>query len=125
MENLLITPKLLQVGPTAHRLRVPLKWLKAEAEANRVPHLKCGNVFLFDPAAVENVLLNRANLNSDYLTPEMVDLKLNWPPGTASKMAGDIPQIILPNGDVRIERADLDRFMAENKWGGGGMNRGA
>ena len=31
-----------------------------EAEAGRVPHLKAGKVFLFDPEAVERVLLERA-----------------------------------------------------------------
>ena len=42
------------------RLRVPVKWLRAEAEAGRVPHLKAGKALLFDPEAVERVLLERA-----------------------------------------------------------------
>ena len=44
----------------ARRLRVPVKWLRAEAEAGRVPHLKADKVFLFDPETVERVLLERA-----------------------------------------------------------------
>ena len=63
----------------------------------------------------------------DLLKPAEVDVLLRCPAGRTKKLAkaGNIPYLVLPNGDVRIERADLDRFMAENKWGGGGMNRGA
>lgn len=53
-------PKLLPLGPTARRLRVPVKWLREEAEAGRVPHLKAGTSLLFDFDAVERVLLDRA-----------------------------------------------------------------
>lgn len=53
-------PKLLLVGPMARRLRVPVKWLRQEAEAGRVPHLKADKAILFDPDTVENVLLERA-----------------------------------------------------------------
>jgi len=53
-------PKLLPVGPMARILRVPVKWLGEEAEAGRVPSLKAGTVFLFNPEAVERVLLERA-----------------------------------------------------------------
>ncbi len=51
---------LVPLGPLARRLRVPAKWLREEALAGRVPHLKAGKVFLFDPDAVERVLLERA-----------------------------------------------------------------
>ena len=57
---MLTQSKLLPVGPTARRFRVPVGWLRDEAEAGRVPHLKAGKVFLFDPEAVEQVLLERA-----------------------------------------------------------------
>ena len=53
-------PKLLPAGPTARWLRIPVKWLKAEAEAGRVPAVKCDRVFLFDPDVVERALLARA-----------------------------------------------------------------
>jgi hypothetical protein len=60
-ESIMLTqPKLLPVGPTARRFRVPVRWLKAEAEAGRVPHLKADTVLLFDPEAVERALLERA-----------------------------------------------------------------
>lgn len=52
--------KLLPVGPMARVLRVPVRWLKDEAEAGRVPCLKAGNVYLFDPDAVEQALVDRA-----------------------------------------------------------------
>lgn len=52
--------KLLPVGPMSRMLHVPMKWLKAEAQAGRLPHIKAGNVFLFNPETVEAVLLERA-----------------------------------------------------------------
>lgn len=53
-------PQLLPTGPTARWLRVPVKWLRGEAEAGRVPHVKADRIYLFDPKAVENALLQRA-----------------------------------------------------------------
>ena len=44
----------------ARRLRVPVRWLRGEAEAGRVPHVKAERVLLFDPDTVEAVLLERA-----------------------------------------------------------------
>ena len=58
-------PKLLPVGPTARFLRVPIKWLRDEAEAGRVPHLKAERALLFDPHAVERVLVERAQKNGE------------------------------------------------------------
>lgn len=52
--------KLLPVGPMARLLRVPVRWLRAEAEAGRVPCLKADTALLFDPDTVERVLLERA-----------------------------------------------------------------
>jgi len=45
----------------ARRLFVPAKWLRDEAEASRLPHLKAGNVLLFNPEVVERVLIERAS----------------------------------------------------------------
>lgn len=53
-------PELLPANQTARYLRVPLKWLKEEAAAGRLPCLDAGGVFLFDPELVERVLLIRA-----------------------------------------------------------------
>jgi hypothetical protein len=52
--------RLWPIGPTARRLRVTVKWLRGEAEAGRVPHLKADDRFLFDLESVERVLLERA-----------------------------------------------------------------
>ena len=41
-------------------LGVPAAWLKAEAEAGRIPRLKAGRRLLFNVDAVERVLLTRA-----------------------------------------------------------------
>ena len=53
-------PSLLTVGQMARQLRVPVRWLRAEAEAERVPHLKAETVLLFEPGTVEQVLVERA-----------------------------------------------------------------
>ncbi|HYT94868.1 MAG TPA: hypothetical protein VEL76_39490 [Gemmataceae bacterium] len=44
----------------ARRLRIPAKWLREEAEAGRIPHLKADTALLFDAELVEHVLLERA-----------------------------------------------------------------
>lgn len=46
----------------ARRLRVPVRWLRSEAEAGRVPCLRAERAILFDPEAVERVLLERARV---------------------------------------------------------------
>lgn len=53
-------PRLLHIGPMARLLRLQVAWLRAEAEAGRIPHLKAGNSLLFDAETVERVLLERA-----------------------------------------------------------------
>jgi hypothetical protein len=57
--------RLLPIGPMARRLRVPVRWLRDEADAGRIPHLKAGKVFLFDPLTVERVLLERARAEKE------------------------------------------------------------
>lgn len=49
----------------ASRLGVPIAWLKQEAEAGRLPHLKIGRRFVFNLAAVEVTLLERASGNAE------------------------------------------------------------
>jgi excisionase family DNA binding protein len=53
-------PKLLTTPFMARRLRVPVGWLRDEADAGRIPSVKAGRVFLFSPEAVESALLERA-----------------------------------------------------------------
>jgi len=54
------TNQLLPLNIVARRLRVPVRWLRAEAEAARIPCLRACNQFLCDVAAVEAALLQRA-----------------------------------------------------------------
>jgi excisionase family DNA binding protein len=44
----------------ARRLGVPEAWLKREAQAGRVPHIRAGRRILLDPQAVEAALAERA-----------------------------------------------------------------
>lgn len=44
----------------AVRLGVPASWLKSEAEAGRVPHIKAGRRVLFHRDTVERALAERA-----------------------------------------------------------------
>jgi hypothetical protein len=41
----------------ARHLRLPAKWLRAEAQAGRIPHLRAGATYLFDTNAVEKAVL--------------------------------------------------------------------
>ena len=54
------TTKLVSVRGLADRLKLPAAWLKAEAAAGRIPSLRAGRRLLFNPTAVERVLLDRA-----------------------------------------------------------------
>ncbi len=51
--------KPLFLGAMARRLRVPATWLRAEAEAGRMPHLRAGNAMLFNPEEVERIVFER------------------------------------------------------------------
>lgn len=60
--------KLLPLGMMARVLRVPVAWLRGEADAGRVPCLKAGKSYLFVPEVVERELAKRAASPPD--TPE-------------------------------------------------------
>jgi len=51
--------KPLFLGAMARRLRIPATWLRAEAEAGRIPHLRAGSALLFDPEVVERIVFER------------------------------------------------------------------
>jgi hypothetical protein len=53
--------KILPLYAVARRLHVPQKWLRAEAEADRIPHLKAGKTILLNPHVVEKLLVERAS----------------------------------------------------------------
>jgi hypothetical protein len=52
--------QLVPINVAARWLRVPVSWLRAEAEAGRIPCLRAGKAILCDFAAVEAALLERA-----------------------------------------------------------------
>jgi hypothetical protein len=54
------TELFLPLRRAAVRLGVPMAWLRAEADAGRVPHLRAGRRLLVNPEAVERALLKRA-----------------------------------------------------------------
>ncbi len=53
------TKRPVYLGAMARRLRVPATWIRAEAEAGRIPHLRAGSALLFDPEVVERILMDR------------------------------------------------------------------
>ncbi|MDP6558260.1 MAG: hypothetical protein QGG71_26590 [Pirellulaceae bacterium] len=53
-------PELLLDRYLARNLRVTVGWLRDEADAGRLPHVKAGNRYLFNSEAVRRVLLERA-----------------------------------------------------------------
>lgn len=48
------------IAELAARLRLPVRWIKSEAEFGRLPHIRVGRRFLFDEGAVRAHLANRA-----------------------------------------------------------------
>jgi hypothetical protein len=52
--------QLVPLNVAARWLCVPLRWLRAEAEAGRIPCLRADNQILCDFEAVQAVLLERA-----------------------------------------------------------------
>lgn len=54
--------KLLPINIVARRLKVPVAWLRGEAEAGRIPCLRADKQVLCDHDAVEAALLDRARL---------------------------------------------------------------
>jgi hypothetical protein len=51
---------LLPLRATARILSIPANWLRAEADAGRLPCLRAGSSYLFDIDLVERLLLERA-----------------------------------------------------------------
>jgi len=55
--------ELLLLRRAARQLGVPAKWLRVEADAGRVPHLRAGGRYLFDLPALTHALAERAGRN--------------------------------------------------------------
>jgi hypothetical protein len=53
---------LLPLAAMARYLGVPPRWLRGQAEAGMLPHVKCDSALLFDPELVEKLLLERARV---------------------------------------------------------------
>ena len=53
--------KILVLGAMARQLGVEPRWLRFEAEAGRLPHVKAGKTLLFNPDIVERLLVKRAS----------------------------------------------------------------
>lgn len=54
-------PKLLSLPELAKALNLPATWLKAEADAGRLPHLRVKNRYRFDHDAIVRILAERAS----------------------------------------------------------------
>jgi DNA-binding transcriptional MerR regulator len=60
------TNRLMKIGPMARKLGVNVRWLRAEAEAGRIPALRAEKVFLFDPDTVIALLAERARKGDNH-----------------------------------------------------------
>jgi excisionase family DNA binding protein len=58
MEN--TTSQLLSLPALAKALNLPEEWIKAEADAGRIPHLRIGKRYRFNFEAVVRMLAERA-----------------------------------------------------------------
>jgi hypothetical protein len=67
MENKLFT--LRDLAHHYKRFGLSIAWLKAEAEAGRLPCFKAGRKLLFDLEAVEKSLLQRAGTSQEIQVP--------------------------------------------------------
>jgi excisionase family DNA binding protein len=54
------TSELLSLPALAEALKLPESWIKAEADAGRIPHLKIGKRYRFNRDAVFGALAKRA-----------------------------------------------------------------
>ena len=52
-------------------------------------------------------------MNSERLYPEQIDRILNWPLGTATRLArrGKLPHFRLPDGSFRFDQAEVEALV--------------
>ena len=60
MRDVEISEAFVPLRRAAARLGVPAAWLRAEAQAGRLPCLRVGRRLLFNPDSIEAALLERA-----------------------------------------------------------------
>lgn len=53
-------PEVLNVHELSERLRLPVEWIKTQARAGKLPHLRVGRTTLYNPVAVTAVLAEMA-----------------------------------------------------------------
>jgi hypothetical protein len=55
------------------------------------------------------------------MTPHEIGQLLSWPPARAVRMAraGQIPHVLLPDGDILFDEADIAQWIATRKQQGG------
>ena len=54
----------IDVYELARRTGLPIAWLRCEARSNRIPHIKVGRRRMFNPDTVEQVLIERAQVEA-------------------------------------------------------------
>lgn len=54
------TPKFISLEELAAELGLPAAWLRAEADAGRIPSLRAGRRRMFNLESVEEVLIDRS-----------------------------------------------------------------
>ena len=59
--------RVVTLNELSRRLHVPAGWLRQEAQEGRLPHLRAASGLLFNLAAVERVLAERAAANERQL----------------------------------------------------------
>ena len=52
--------RIVPLGVMARLVHVPTRWLRAEAEAGRIPALRAGDRFVFCPDVVSRIVAERA-----------------------------------------------------------------
>lgn len=55
----------IPLNALSRRLGLPAAWIKAEAEAGRIPSLRAGRRLMFNPDAVERILIERAKTDTE------------------------------------------------------------
>lgn len=110
MEN---KPSLIPLANMARRLRVPVKWLRAEALAGRIPCLDAAGRLLFNPEVVEAALASRARGESpseDITRPATVSIApMDDDAGKKDQRIRDLEY----ERNERVLRAELARVQAE------------
>jgi len=60
MQAVVQPPTFVSIEHAATRTGVPAAWLRSEADAGRIPHIKAGKRILCNVSAVERALMERA-----------------------------------------------------------------